>query len=70
MQNIEGLKMTYSELVREYFPDATDEEVELILWGKTGYPEFWNIGVDGDTPEECLRKQLQDFKNKVEGIKR
>ena len=58
--------MTYRELVREYFPDATDEQTEFILWEKTGYPGFWNIGVDGNTPEECLRKQLQNFQNEVE----
>ena len=62
--------MTWGELVREYFPDATDDEVDFILWEKTGFPEFWNIGVDGDTPLECLRKQLQDFKNETENRKR
>ena len=57
--------MTYAEIVREYFPSATDTQVDFILWEKTGFPEFWNIGVEGNTPEECLRKQLQDFKNEV-----
>lgn len=48
------------EVVREYFPDATDDFIEYIVWEKTGYPAFWNIPRDGATPEECFRKQLAD----------
>ena len=36
-----------------------DEEANFILWEYTGYPEFWHRGIDGDTPEECLRTQLK-----------
>lgn len=57
---------TYQEVVREYFPEASDGKVELILWKYTGFPEFWNIPKDGATPEECLRKQLKQLRDKAE----
>ena len=57
--------MIIADIIREYFPDATDEFCEFVLWEKTGYPSFWNIPSDGNTPEECMRKQLQEFKNEV-----
>ena len=50
------------EIAKEYFPEATIEELDYIVWGVTGYPHFWNIPEDGATPEECFRKQLQDAK--------
>jgi hypothetical protein len=30
--------MTWLDLVRKYFPDATDEEADYILWGQTAFP--------------------------------
>jgi len=56
---------TYQEVVREYFPGASDGKVELVLWKYTGFPEFWNIPKDGATPEAYLRKQLEDLKDKA-----
>lgn len=59
------------EIVREYFPGATDEFCEFIIWEKTGYPSFWNIPEDGNTPNECFRKQLQDAageKSQLDGV--
>lgn len=55
--------MTVDDIVREYFPHASEEEVEHIVWGHTGFPAFWNIPTDGATPEECFRKQLQTYKD-------
>ena len=49
---------TFGEVVKEYFPDATDDEVDFILCEKTGYPCFWETM---DT-EACLRKQLEELK--------
>ena len=57
------MSQTYGDLVREYFPNATDEECEFILWERTGFPSFWDIPEDGNTPEECLRKQLQEARD-------
>ena len=56
---------TFKEVVREYFPDASDEDVEFILWERTGYPSFWRIPKDGASSIECLRKQLSDYKREV-----
>jgi len=57
------LSKTIGQITREYFPDADSGAIEFIVWGKTGYPAFWNIGVDGNSPEECFRKQLTDFRD-------
>jgi len=54
------------EIAREYFPDITDEVLSYIIWEKTGYPVFWQLGEDGNTPEECFRKQLQTYKDNCE----
>lgn len=53
--------MTWLELAREYFPDASDAELDAILWSETGFPDFWNIPEDGATPEACCRKQLAEL---------
>jgi len=57
---------TIADVVREYFPGASDDEVGFIVWEKTGFPAFWRIPEDGATGEECFRKQIQDFKHEVE----
>jgi hypothetical protein len=55
--------MNAQEIAKEYFPDKNDEFLSHVIWEHTGFPEFWNIPEDGNTPEECFRKQLQDFAN-------
>jgi hypothetical protein len=45
-------------IVREFFPLASDDKIDYILWNHTGYPEFWNIPEDGWTASQCLRTQL------------
>ena len=54
---------TYGDIIKEYFPDASDEFCEFVLWEKTEYPSFWNIPEDGNTPEECFRNQVFKFKD-------
>lgn len=56
---------TWSDLVREYFPNASYDEVETILWEHTGFPAFWSTPADGLTPVECCRKQLQELKDSL-----
>ena len=56
---------TIAEIVREYIPDASDELVEFVTWEKTGYPSFWCIPEDGETPEECFRKQVKEAAEKM-----
>ena len=56
---------TWADIVRRYFPTATDDEVHYILWEKTGYPTFWNIGKDGATAAECCATQVKRFKDAV-----
>lgn len=61
------MKKPAYKIAKEYFPNATDEFLEYVIWEKTGYPHFWNIPEDGASPEECFRKQLlkveEDIKN-------
>jgi len=57
------VKLTMGEIVREYLPDAGDDEIEHVVYGHTGYPAFWNIPADGATPEECFRKQLATYRD-------
>jgi len=54
--------MNAHAIIKEYFPDATSDECEFIAWEKTGYPCFWNIPEDGNTPEECFRYQVNRVK--------
>lgn len=37
------------------------EEADAIAWCHTGFPAFWNIPRDGNTGEECMRKQVREF---------
>lgn len=48
----------FISVVREFFPNATDEEAMGILWGYTGYPSFYT----GEPLDSC-REQLQHLKD-------
>lgn len=53
--------MTWKDLVNKYFPNATSNECESILWSETSFP----IG-----SVSCIEKQLKDFHMKsMEKIK-
>lgn len=49
------------DIVKAYFPAATDEQCRDVAWNCTGFPSFWNIPCDGATPEACFRKQLLEI---------
>lgn len=49
---------TFIATVKEFFPEATDDEAMGILWNYTGYPSFWR-----GNPDTCLREQLQHLKD-------
>lgn len=48
--------MTWYDLVRQYFPDATDKQCSFILWECTPFP---CCGVD------TVKEYLQEYKNKL-----
>ena len=50
------------EVAREYFPDASEEELEHIIWDFTGFPFYWPD--NGKTAEENFRAQLQEYKDR------
>jgi hypothetical protein len=58
-------KFSPAKIVKEFFPKATKDEVDYILWNETSFPEFWNYGTDGWTPSQCLRKQLSDLQTRT-----
>jgi hypothetical protein len=57
------------EIAKEYFPYASPEVLDHIIWNHTGYPSFWNIPKDGNTPHQCFRKQLQSVADQISGGK-
>ena len=57
--------LTAFDVAREYFPGKDDDFLESAIWGGTGFPDFWRIPKDGNTPEECFRKQLQELKDRI-----
>jgi hypothetical protein len=59
-----GKKFTPAKIVKEFFPEATKDEIDCILWNETSFPCFWNFGTDGWTPSQCLRKQLGDLRTR------
>jgi hypothetical protein len=66
-ENTEPWPAPPQQIAQEYFPDASPGQLEEIIWGLTGFPWFWHIGVDGNTPLQCFHTQLrkaQDLINK------
>ena len=57
------------KIAKEIFPDKSDDFLGFVIWEHTGFPAFWNIPKDGNTPEECFRKQLKDFKRSITSAK-
>jgi hypothetical protein len=55
-------KFNPDNIILEFFPNASEEEIDFILWEKTSFPEFWNIPQDGWTAEQCLRTELKRLK--------
>lgn len=43
---------TVSAIVKEYFPDATEDFIEHVLWGRTAFP----AGTVSGTYEEDVRQ--------------
>jgi hypothetical protein len=66
---MEEKSWTLIDVIREYIPNVTEMEAEFIVWEKTGYPSFWDIPTDGQTPEECFRKQVQEYAKGREAVK-
>jgi len=54
------------DLVREYFPKASDDEARDVLWGCTGWPNFFDTR-DGRSIPEILREQLSEIAEKSGG---
>tara|TARA_Y100000310_G_C20205048_1_gene588695 strand:+ start:136 stop:489 length:354 start_codon:yes stop_codon:yes gene_type:complete len=50
--------MTPLDLARRYFPAASDERLDAIIWNCTGYPNWFDFKKDGRTPAECFNTQL------------
>ena len=57
--------MTPYQIAKEYFPEKDDEFLDYVIWNETGFPCFWHIPEDGNTTEECFRKQLKEYADKI-----
>lgn len=54
--------MTVIELARDIATTSgqsnlTDDELEAVIWGRTGFPSFWRTG----NPEEEFAEQLRRY---------
>ncbi len=47
-----------SAIVREFYPDASADDVGYLLWNETGWPCFWR---DRDIAK-CIREDIGRFK--------
>ena len=45
-----------SDVIREVWPKATDDECDFLLWEFTGWPSFWHTDYPDDEIRECMRK--------------
>ena len=51
------------EIAKEVLGDGhSDSYYNDIIWEHTGFPSFWD-SKNGETIEDCFRRQLLDFKN-------
>jgi len=50
------------EIVREYFPGASETLADWFLWNETGWPSFWQ-----GEPEATLREQLAALRQAMGG---
>lgn len=56
--------MRIDKMVKEVFPNASDAEIEHIVFERTGYPCFWNFEPEDEkNPEKCFRRQLLEYKD-------
>ena len=53
------------KIAKEYFPNKDNKFLDYVIWNETGFPSFWYIPEDGNTPEECFRKQLKECAEKI-----
>jgi len=51
--------MTWMDLVKKYFPNASEKECDFILWEKTAFP-LCDL--------ETVERQLQEFNQSIGGI--
>ena len=58
--------MTGIELVRQYFPNVSEEMADHILWNRTGFPSFFP---GGENPEKYFGNQLAEYKKLVDAGK-
>lgn len=57
--NMTTVKEAVLEEAKKFGITPKDEDIEFIVWEKTGYPSFWPD--QSKTPEENFRQQLRDY---------
>lgn len=61
LEELESEALSAIEEARLYFPYEDDNELDWIIWSKTGFPAFWHNG----TPIQCFRRQLRQYRQAV-----
>ena len=56
-------KQTALEIAKDIFPEMTDAELQVAIWDKTGFPDFWRT----NDPLSEFKKQLMEYKKEIEG---
>jgi hypothetical protein len=56
------------DVVREFFPDASDDDCGYLLWNHTGYPSFWGQG-GRKTVAGSIRYSLRRMKQALDNGK-
>jgi hypothetical protein len=59
--------MTAIEVARTVFPDKTDEELDYIVWNRTGFPVFWPARFK--TTVSALTAQLKAYRRAEKGLR-
>lgn len=50
------------DVVRQELGEWVPEDFAVyVLWNHTGYPCFWNIPEDGESPLECIRTSVRRY---------
>lgn len=52
---------TAIDIARDVFPEASIEELDHIIWERTGFPCFWSLR-DGQSVENKIMEQLIDYR--------
>lgn len=60
-------KPTALDIAREVFPDREEDELEYLIWNRTGFPAFWPTRFKNAVG--ALRWQLKAYRRAEAGLR-